>query len=202
MEITLGRRTIDKRNMPRYAHFECNLSLQESRATLIMGKDLLRDNGVKRIRFRAPGTVENFDVKWTEEYIQLVPSYGKNPAVMRFQAREVSGIRNPLKLWFYPENTVILKAEGASKDVVLAGRMEELAKRLGLQPLATVMPNHQSTHKLPEEFYFIDTKGHYPNAKGELLDYIQADVMKYGLEADEPAQKSVAVFIRKPGQYD
>ena len=202
MEITMGARTTDERNMPQYAHFECNLAEQESAANIILSKQLLRDNNVKRIRFRAPGTVELFEVKMDDNYIQLVPANNRKPSTMRFRARKINDINNPLKFWFYPENTVILSAEGMDKDVVLAGRVTELAARLGLAPLETTMPTHKSTHKTGSGLYFVDTKSHYANAKGDLLDYVQADYMKYGLDADEPAQKSVAVFIRKPGQYD
>ena len=202
MEITMGARTTDERNMPQYAHFECNLAEQESAASIVLGKQLLQENGVKKIRFRAPGSIENFEVKMGDNYIQLLPANNRAPDTMRFKARKITDIANPLKLWFYPENTVILTAEGADKDVVLAGRIKEMAARFGLEPLETIIPSHKSTHRNINGFYFIDTKGQYKDAKGDLLDYAQADIMKYGLDADEPAQKNVAVFIRKPGQYD
>lgn len=202
MEVVLGKRTVDKRNMPRYAHFECDLQTQESAADLPLSKELIRDNNISKIRFRGQGIIENYDVKLTDEFVQLTPSQNKDPALMRFTVREVTNLINPLRLWFYPENTVILTAEGAHDDVVLAGELKSLAQRLGLEPLETMMPNFKSPRKKPDGFYFVDTKGRYPNANGELLDYVQADVMKFGLEADEPAKENIAVFIRKPGQYD
>lgn len=204
MTIAMGKFTIDARDMPRYPHYECNTAPQQAAVYVNLSQQLLQDNGVKKIKFKAGKSSENYLVKITDDYIQLTPETRRDPKDVsnRFRPLEVNGVATTMKHWFYPENTVILTAVGTAKDVTLESRLMELARSKGLTPLSETMPDHAHFRKQPDHYYFIDKQGRYKAGNGELFDYIQADAMKFGLEADEPVKKNVAVFIRKPGQYD
>ncbi len=204
MTIKMEKYIIDKRDMPRYPHYECNTAPQEAGVHINLSKELLQDNNVKKIKFKAGKTSENYLVKITDDYIQLTPETRRDPQDKnnRFRPLQVNGVATTMKLWFYPENTVILTADGTAKDITLESRLMDLARSKGLTPLKDMMPDHANFRKQPNSYYFVDKNGRYTVGNGELFDYIQADAMKFGLEADEPIKKNVAVFIKKPGQYD
>lgn len=204
MTIKMEKFIIDKRDMPRYPHYECNTAPQEAGVHINLSKELLQDNNVKKIKFKTGKSSENYLVKITDDYIQLTPETRRNPQDIsnRFRPLEVNGVATTMKLWFYPENTVILTADGTAKDITLESRLMDLARSKGLTPLDDVMPDHANFRKQPNRYYFVDKNDRYKVGNGELFDYIQVDTMKFGLEADEPIKKNVAVFISKPGQYD
>ncbi len=204
MTIKVEKYIIDARDMPRNPHYECNTAPQQAGASINLSKELLQENNVKKVKFKVGKSSETFLVKLTDSYIQLTPDNNRNPqsCCNRFRPLEVNGVANTLKFWFYPENTVILTADGTDKDITLESRLMELARSKGLTPLDEVMPDHVNFRKQPNRYYFVDKAGRYKVGNGELFDYIQADAMKFGLEADEPIKKNIAVFIRKPGQYD
>lgn len=204
MTITMEKYTVDARDMPRYPHYQCNTTPQQPGVYVNLSKELLQENNVKKIKFKVAKTSETYLVKVTDNYIQLTPETRRAPQDLanRFRPLEVNGVNTTMKLWFYPENTVILTADGTDKDITLESRLMELARAKGLTPLTDVMPEHATFRKPAGQYYFVDQSGRYRVGNGELFDYIQADIMKFGLEADEPAKKNVAVFIRKPGQYD
>ncbi len=204
MTIKMEKFTVDARDMPRYPHYECNTTPQQAAVHINLSKELLQDNNVKKIKFKTGKSSENYLVKITDDYIQLTPETRRNPQDRsnRFRPLQVNGVANTLKLWFYPENTVILTADGTAKDITLENRLIDLARSKGLTPLDDEMADHANFRRQPNQYYFVDKNGRYKVGNGELFDYIQADAMKFGLEADEPIKKNVAVFIRKPGQYD
>lgn len=204
MTIKVEKFTVDGRDMPRYPHYQCNTTPQQPSVTVNLSKELLEENNVKKIRFKAGKSAETYLVKVTDNYIQLTPENRRYPQDIanRFRPMEVNGVNTTMKLWFYPENTVILTADGTDKDITLENRLYDLARSKGLTPLNEVVPEHDTFRKAPGQHYFVDKMGRYKVGNGELFDYIQADAMKFGLEADEPVKKNVAVFIRKPGQYD
>ncbi len=204
MTISMGKFIVDARDMPRYAHYECNGTPQRASVNVNMSKELLQDNNVKKIKLKTGQSSENYTVKITNDFIQLLPETRRNPKDInnRFRPMQASGVENALKLWFYPENTVILSADGSGKDLTLEKSLMDLARSKGLTPLTETMPEHASFRKQANHYYFIDKQGRYKAGNGTLFDYIQADAMRYGLEADEPIKKNVAVFIRKPGIYD
>lgn len=204
MSVMLGKLTVDKRDMPRYAHYECSTAPQEAIVRINLSKELLQENNVRKIKFKTGKTSESYLVKIIDDYIQLTPETRRDPQDLgnRFRPLQVNGVATTMKLWFYPEHTVILTADGTAKDITLENRLMDLARSKGLTPLDDVMPDHVNFRKQPGRYYFVDKNGRYNPGNGELFDYIQADAMKFGLEADEPVKKNVAVFIRKPGQYD
>lgn len=202
MVVKVDKFSIDTRDMPKYAHYECNNAPQQPIANVSLSKQLLQDNGVKKIKFKTDKASVTYNVKMTDEYVQLVSDSRIAPDRLRFQPLWVDGVSNTLKYWFYPENTVILSMDGASKDLALESSLKELARSKGLTPLDDMFPDHKHYRKKANMYYFVDKEGRYKNVSNELFDYVQADAMKYGLEADEPIKKNVAVFIRKPGQYE
>ena len=203
--ITLEKYTVDQRDMPRYPHYQCNMAPQEATIKIPLSKQLLTDNAVKKIKFRVDKTTETYNVKMTDEYIQLISESRQPPSseINRFRPDQRNqGITNPLKFWFYPENTFILSADGISKDITMENDLVNLARSKGLTPLNDIFPDHKNYRKKADMYYFVDKDGRYKNVNNELFDYLQVDAMRYGLEADEPIKKNVAVFIRKPGQYE
>lgn len=204
MTIKMEKFIVDARDMPRYPHYECNTTPQQPGVYVNLSKDLLQEHNVKKIKFKVGETSENYLVKLTDHYIQLTPETRRHPQDIanRFRPLEVSGVSSTMKFWFYPEGTLILNADGASKDVTLESRLTDMARSKGLTPLTDIIPEHSTFRKQPDRYYFVDSQGRYKIGDGELFDYIQADAMKFGLEADEPIKKNVAVFARKPGRYD
>lgn len=204
MIVKIEKAIIDQRDMPRYAHYECNSAPKEPSISINLNKQLLEDHQVKKIKFRQDKTSETFKVKMTDDYIQLTPEARRDPNSLlnRFRPLNVDSATNPLKFWFYPEGTVILSADGASKDITIESKLIELARSKGLTPLNDIIPDHAHYRKKSDRFYFVDKQNRYNASEDGLFDYIQTDAMKYGLEADEPIKKNLAVFIRKPGRYD
>ncbi len=202
MFVDIEKFAIDERDMPRYPHYECNTAPKEPMARVNLSKDQLKEHNVKQVKFRTDKTTVKYNVKMTDDYIQLIPDSRVPPDRNRFRPLDVDGVTNPLKFWFYPEGTVILSADGASKDITIESKLTELAQSKGLTPLDEVIPDHAHYRKKPDRFYFVDKEKRYTSSEDGLFDYIQTDAMKYGLEADEPIKKNLAVFIRKPGRYD
>lgn len=204
MIVEIEKYIIDERDMPRYAHYECNKTPQEPVAVIHLSKDQMQEHNVKKVKFKIDKKSETYRVKMTENYIQFIPESRRDPTseANRFRPMRVDGVANPLKFWFYPEGTVILSAQGASKDITIESKLMELASSKGLTPMTDLVPEHEHFRKKPDSYYFIDKQGRYKVSNGDLFDYIQTDAMKFGLEADEPVKKNLAVFIRKPGQYE
>jgi len=202
VEINIGDYTVDMRDLPQYAHYQCDTKPQQPYTDIVLNKDLLRDKKIERIRFRKPSGIESYKVTINDSFILLTPEVGKSSTCLGCKPAKNANSSNPLRFWFYPEGTVILSADNAGKDLVLSEQIKTLAESRGLVPLTSVMPHHVPPRSTQDALYFIDKKGEFSEAKGELLDYVQVDTMKFGLEADEPAKKDVGVFIRKPGQYD
>lgn len=203
LEINIGDYTVDMRDLPQYAHYQCDTKPQQPYTDIVLNKDLLRDKKIERLRLRKPSGIESYKVTINDNFILLTPEVTNKPTAC-LGCKPVKNVNssNPLRFWFYPEGTVILSADNASKDLVLSEQIKTLADSRGLVPLTSVMPHHVPPRSTKDALYFIDKKGQFGEAKGELLDYVQVDTMKFGLEADEPAKKDVGVFIRKPGQYD
>lgn len=202
LDISIGDYTVDMRDLPQYAHYQCDTKPQQPYTDIVLNKDVLREKKIERMRFRMATGTETYNVKINDNSILLTPEMAKPAACLKCKPAQVANSSNPLRFWFYPEGTVILSADNAGKDLVLSEQIKTLAESRGLVPLTSVMPHHVPPRSTQDALYFIDKKGEFSEAKGELLDYVQVDTMKFGLEADEPAKKDVGVFIRKPGQYD
>ncbi|MCM2344472.1 MAG: hypothetical protein NDJ24_07925 [Alphaproteobacteria bacterium] len=198
IRLTYSRYIFDSREQLKGSGTACNTPMPPPSAEVVVDKATLLEQGIQKVRFMYEGQPIEADLELTEDRVRLWP------ALSREGLAEVSfgNLRTkPSTVWFYPENTVILNVPNATTDKDLAGlrqKVDALAAGRGLKPLEDHLQGFKSPLKDKAAFYYVATNDRYAQAQGELLDYIQVDSVKYGLEGDEPVQKSLPVHVRKP----
>lgn len=198
IRLTYDRYILDTREQLKGTGTTCNTPMPPPVADVVLDRAVLAEKGIQKIRFMYDGQPIEADLELTEHRIRLWPSLSRE-SIPDIQIGNLKS--KPSTVWFYPENTVILSVPGAKTEqeqAVLKEKLSALATGRGLSPLEDHIPDFKSPLKDKTSFYYVANGDRYSQAQGELLDYITVDAVKYGLEADEPIQKSLAVHVRKP----
>ena len=206
MEVLVADYRLDMRDLPQNPHYECAQGQQTPSADIVLSRDDLIANDTKMLRLRFDRKTDIYDVVVTPQSILLMPASNALGQSTYFKPLNVARVENPLKFWFYPENTMILYAPDVDAKTDVSLQIREMAAAQGLEPLETVYPGFRSPVKDPNYFYYVDSKGKYASTVKESPGYVvgQIGVEKsvYGLVADEKIVQNIDVYAKRPGTYD
>jgi hypothetical protein len=223
LNIGAGHFKVDYNNLPLHPEYECGGRAAYPTANVPLSLAMLKENGTEKIRFQTniqseyPGEDSEYDISeadyfnivYGDHYIQLK---AEKPQVVDEPSYQPSitmdHVKNPMKLWFYPKGTVILRASGAPKGADMKGAMDSIARAHSLVPLETVYKEFTSPIDDPDSFYYVDkSKKQYVAAKEGIKDGIPLDTITmpstvYGAEGDETIERSVQIFAHTPNAYE
>ncbi|MCB9989486.1 MAG: hypothetical protein H6868_09190 [Rhodospirillales bacterium] len=203
LDIKIGDYQVDMADLPAAPHYGCNQEQSQPTASIVLSRDMLKENNTKTIRFDSGYSIEYYDVLLTDDAITLRRADKEYLLPSRIEEARVPAKKEPLSLWFYPENTVILYAPKAGKDQDISAQVEKLALSRGLVPLSSVMPDFTSPLIQSNYAYYVDKSGRFSkNKDGGLLGKIEMPVEIYGLEQNYIKMKDLEIFARRPGLYE
>ena len=215
LEIKILKLTVDQSEFP---YYKCNGKSRNPKADVILNKKDLQDKGVKKIKIVDGSLIKTYEADITDEKIELsvdedceedknnknAPSC-QSADITTIRMQSVNNVKNPLRLWFYPEGTLMLYAPGVKADPQqVKDKIRSFAIGMGLTPLEDIYPEFKSPLIRNEYSYFVDKdSSHGPAAvDGAELGNISIEKMAYGLNGDVPTTEQVKIFARKPGAYD
>ena len=213
LEIKLLGLTVDQSEFP---YYKCNGKPRNPKADVVLNKKDLMDNGVKKISIIDGPLTKTYAAEITDEKIELsmdenckVKSMNGNDcssvSITTIRMQSVDGVKNPLRLWFYPEGTLLLYTPGAEGDrKQIRGKIHELAAGMGLTPLEDMYAEFKTPLVRDDYSYFVDKGARYKDATvdGGSFGNVSIEKMAYGLEGDVSTTEKVEVFARRPGAYD
>jgi hypothetical protein len=222
LDIGAGHYSIDMDDLPLHPEYECSGHSVYPAANIPLSLGLLKEHGTDQIRFQTdiqapPGSngdydiseADYFDIVYGEHYIQLVPQapqVADEPSYVSSTVR--SEVKNPLKLWFYPKGTVILRVSGAPKGADIRGALDSLARAHSLVPLDSVIKDFTSPIDDPDSFYYVDkSKKQFVAKKDGIRDGIPLDTISmpatvYGADGDESIEQPIQIFAHTPNAYE
>lgn len=205
LEIELKGLETNEKNLPHHPHYECDGKQQNPQMNIVLNRKDLEKNGTRLVKFTNGAAVEYFDLVINNDKIQLKPSESHKAAVHFFKPKQIYGRKDPLKLWLYPENTLILyiPSDAPTTENGIKKVIDEAAARSGLVPLGDIIPDFENPLTSKGYYYFVDNSSlvaaRIETDGGALLDNIKIRASSYGLEGDIPLLKSIPVYAKKPG---
>lgn len=206
LDINLDGLTIDMRNMPQYAHYECSAKNNHPYADIIINKSDLKQNQTQKIRMSNGTTTNYFTVTYTDDMVKILPdSQAVTPT--KFTPQSIPHKKTSLVYWFYPVGTLVMWAPGIEKTKNGITALNNYAERNGLVPLESIMPGFESPSSKKGFVYYVDTSGDLAAnntglADGTAIGTIKVEKKVYGLEKDEIELDELTVYAKKPGMYD
>jgi len=205
MDVIVGNYTIDYRRAPNTTH-NCGKSYKMPTAEIVVSRDDMVTHNVKKIRFQSVPYINTYEVEMDSDYIKLIP--GENLGPDTYQAKTVNTNLNPLLLWFYPDNTVMLyapQASAADKKIVRQ-KIDAFAQSRGLEPLNVSLPAFKSPLPVDNMYYYVDKRNVIAQAQGIEngipFGNIAMEKSIYGLQGDQIVQSALTIYAKKPGTYE
>lgn len=205
LEIELKGFDVKNENMPLHPHYECDGKQQDRKLEIILNREDLKEKGTKLIKFASGPAFEYFDLTLTDEKIQLIPSETHKAKTHFFKPKKTYGRKDAMKLWIYPENTLILYLPGTmlGSEKEAEKVIDEVAARSGLVPLTDILTDFETPLTKAGHYYFVDKSGlvaaRMETDGGVLLDNVKIRASSYELEQDVPLLKNIPVYAKKPG---
>jgi hypothetical protein len=194
--VTLDTLSVDNTDFP---YYKCNGKEMSPRADVVLNRDDLAEKQVKYMRLNSGPYRDTYDLTLTDESVTIARSEDfKSSGIMRQQTHY--GVRDVMKLWFYPPGTVMLYAPGTdTANPQVAGKIYELAAARGLIPLEEIYPDFKSPLVKRDFHYYVDkTEGTSEGTFGT----VNIDHTVYGLKADYPTYREIPVMAKLPGEMD
>jgi hypothetical protein len=206
LTIEVGDYSMDMHDLPRDAQAKCGHMQQTPSADTVLSKDDLA--GVTTLELINGKMRDFYDLQVSDEQISLSPGMMTNGQY--FKPLVVSGIKNALTHWIYPDGTLILYAPDAAPDSpgggAVATAVDAAAQQMGLVPLDQAYTDFTSPLAAPGYFYYVDVDGKIapgvPDDSEKRIGSIVTTRTVYGLDADKKVSRSVALFARHPRAYE
>ncbi len=206
LEIEVFDYSVDMRGLPQNPHYECGGAQEVPAAEIVLGKEELLKRNTDMIRMRLGKLTDFFDVDISEDWVMISPAQRTGALNKFYQPLRMPGVINPLRLWFYPENTVILTVPDANKQGGSSKGLSEAASRMGLVPLTDIIYDFKSPLAAGGHYYYVDEKGDVaakvPQGVRRKIGSIAVEKTVYGLEGDEVVTEQTDIFARRPGPYE
>jgi hypothetical protein len=216
LTVTLTGIKYYQEDLPQDPHLKCNGNILQPKAEILITKENIENNNINQLVLKAGDAFSsNYKMNITDNYIMLeAPTPGDPSSTANapnfsgiFTAAKPYGTRNSMKLWLYPEDTLILYMPGDSvESESIKNKLDSLAQKHGLEPLENHIEGFTSPLFDKHQYYYVDTKGNAASKIREngpdLLDILHADTISYELEGDIPALKEVKVYARTPGRTE
>ncbi len=204
LEIEITEMMMDMRNQPQYAHIECDTSSQSMHADIALSREMLEQNGTKRIRFNNRRSMNIYKVDLREHRVTLIPDAENLASNRRFIPANIPGRATALTYWFYPPGTVLLWIPDTKRIDDVSSYIESFARDKGLVPLSHKIPSFTSPLNDRSYVYFFDADNRLGSVSvnGAPVGTVQAARTIYGLHGDEQEMTPLTVFARTPGMFD
>lgn len=207
LDISIEDMTVDMRDQPQYAHYECSQKAQMPMADIVLNRDDLVKNQTQVIRMHNGSDTNYYNITLTDDNVMILPDESYGGMIKRFIPQALPGRKTTLTYWFYPVGTILLWVPGMDDTQKSVEALRAFAKEKGLAPLETVMPAFESPMTKAEYQYFIDTDGTFDDNQDELVDGmaigdVSFEKTVYGLEKDETVLDKKTVYAKRPGMYE
>lgn len=186
------------RNAP---HYQCPRASQAAFVDIALDPKQLESQGIKYLRFSNTFGQDRYKIEGHDSYLELVPEtdmlFKANPHIQKLE---------PLRHWFYPENTVIFSAPTAVNDDV-SDQIRDYAVRRGLAPLETKMKGFTQPAYQPNAdtntLYFYDEDGRFASQlltnQTTPIGKINQDGRWYGNTGPSTVRRQIQVVAKRPG---
>jgi len=208
LDIEILGVTMDMRDQPQYAHFQCDLDAKTPTADIVMNRQDLVKNQTQQIRMHNGTDTNYYNVELYPNKVMVLPDASEAGLVRRFKPHGKAGKKTSLVYWFYPLGTVMLWVPGEEgHKPEMAGKLREFAESKGLVPLETIFSGFESPLTDAKYQYYVDTAGTMTGNDPELADgkpigTIATTKLVYGLEKDEYEPAEITVYGKTPGMYE
>lgn len=221
LEIYLHGVAIDNANFP---YYECAGKEQTPALDIVLNRDDLIAKDIRKLKIFDDPAYQKLDIWIDERSVEIghlcTDNEGRcatidSAAKTTFENKDINteivkpetlfGVKNAMRLWFYPEGTVLLYAPGSkAAPGQLTKEMAAFAAGKGLTPLEEIYPSFKSPLVRNEYYYYVDNNGalgETPIEGGE-IGTMQVERMAYKLQGDVPTREKVPVYAKRPGAYD
>lgn len=207
LDIKLEGVTVDMRNQPQYAHFQCDQGMKFPVADIVMNRQDLVKNETQQIRLHNRNDTNYYNVTLHDDRILILPDEADRALARRFKPHNIPGKKTSLVYWFYPLGTMVLWIPEAENTPEMRESLRSFAAERGLVPLETVFPDFESPLTNNEYQYFVDTSGDLANSDPDLVNgkpigTIATKKLVYGLYKDEYEPAEMTVYAKTPGMYE
>jgi|GEM_PF-5890937 len=209
--------SVDNSEFPYYN--SCRNKVQNPVADIVVNKDDLIERGIEQLNIVNEDSSQTLEMIIDEQMVTLGPCDeeciqsglitlfpgDKKTGTNVVKKQAVYGVKNPMKLWFYPAETMLLYVPGAKTDSAqLQKKVRGFAKHMGLTPMEDIYLDFKSPLVKSDYFYYVDESGKYSDQadNGGTLGMITLDKTAFRLNGDVPTTEKVQVFARRPGAYD
>ncbi|GEM_PF-2272947 len=207
LDINILGLTVDMRDQPKYAHFQCNQHMQIPTADIVMNRQDLVKNETQQIRMHNENDTNYYNVKLYDNRVMILPDPSDVTVTRRFKPHGMPGKYTSLVYWFYPLGTIMLWVPGEEATPEIIGWLRAFAQEKGLTPLETVYKDFESPMTSKKYQYFVDTAGTMTGNDPGLVDgkpigAIATTKRIYGLYQDEYEPAEMVVYAKTPGMYE
>lgn len=208
LEVNIGPTTVDMRDQPQFAHLQCDLRTKTPMAEIIINRQDLMKNGVKKFRLRNMWSTNNYNVTLRDNRVSILPDIAEAAIPQRFKPQPIPGRKTPLVYWFYPLGTVLLWVPGEDDTKQMQDNIRKFAAEQGLVPLEKIYLDFKSPRTEGKYQYFVDTEGKFAKnpyedmKNGMPVGTVKGEKRVYGLEKDEYKPYDITVYAKIPGMYD
>lgn len=207
LDIRLGNLTVDMRNQPQYAHFQCNQQMKVPVADIVMNRQDLVKNETQQIRLHNGNDTNYYNISLHDDKVLILPDAADVSVTRRFKPHAMPGKKTSLVYWFYPLGTLVLWVPGAENTPEMLEKLRAFAADHGLVPLESVFPDFESPLSSSKYHYFVDPTGSLANSDPDLVNGKQIGTVGitkriYGLYKDEYEPEQMAVYAKTPGMYE
>ncbi len=205
--VVIGDYSLDMRDLPSAPQYQCASRQFYPTAEIPLNATALASNNINQVRFEIPGPrFEVYDLKQGDDYVQLTPGPLLSPRP-KIHPLQNEYVKNSLKLWLYPEKTVILKVGGVDDTVTdVKKAVQELAESKGMTPLESVIKDFKSPLADPNSFYYVDNRSAV-TGDAKAMDGVQVGTVSVSsvvqtIDGGQTVNRTVAVFAHTPGAYE
>lgn len=206
MDITLNKITVDARDMPQYAHYECDLRSKMPHADILLDRQTLIDNGTKTLRLHSAERTNYYDLDLTENRVLILPDKTDVQVGKAFRPAKLPMRNASTVYWFYPMGTLVLWSPQETDPKQTQKYIDTFAERHGLVPMTDYIENFKSPLYDKRFQYYVDASGKFDNVagieEGAQIGHTTVETVEYGLHGDEIGTKDIMIYARKPGMYD
>lgn len=219
LEIYLTGLAIDNTEFP---YYKCAGKEQTPSVDVVLNRDDLIAKDIRKLKIFDDPVYQNLDIWIDERNVEIgrlctdnegrcanessaKTTFEKDISAEIVRPQNLFGVKNSMRLWFYPPGTVLLYAPGSkAAPGQLKKEMAGFAAGMGLTPLEDIYPSFRSPLVRNEYYYYVDQNGALGEtaAEGGQIGTMQAERMAYKLQGDMPVRESLPVFAKRPGAYD
>ncbi|MFK7838811.1 MAG: hypothetical protein AB8B83_00635 [Bdellovibrionales bacterium] len=197
--VKIEEGSIELQTEATYDQFGCQITSGQQFIDINFNKNDLADNKTGKIIITSKSIGKLFDIEVeTDDHSVTLHSE------LKTGVRAPSDvIKRSIRHWFFPENTIILSANGMTTDPETAKKVKDLAEEQELKPMKTMFDDFKSPK---DGLFYIDSENKFSEDLKENLTVpvgsISFDEQYFGANGPYTKSKKIGVFARKVGIND